>query len=261
MTKVLFILSAVIILVSAFFAYQNGREFTRVRVAVIALNNDVKKSLDEANKSVTEVNGVVASIATVQGELDVEGEKVKSQKLKLAQIDNDLKRDQDMLESNNKELADLRQKLEKLPKGMKPETMVEEINSMKKSTAELQSQAEMKKKDVVAEEEKMGQARKEYEEVVRKIEDRKKSFDRNSLVARVVAVNDAWGFVVIDAGQASGINEATKLLVTRGNQTVGKLSIISVQGNRTVANILPETVARGMSIAPGDRVILENLYH
>jgi soluble cytochrome b562 len=260
MTKVLFILSAVIILVSAFFAYQNGREFTRVRTSVIALNNDVKKALDDANKVVSDVNGVVASIATVQGELDVEGEKVKSQKLKLAQIENDLKRDQDLLESNNKKLADLRQKLEKLPKGMKPETMVEEINSMKKSTAELQAQAELKKKDVVAEEEKMGQARKDYEEVVRKIEDRKKSFDRNSLVARVVAVNDAWGFVVIDAGQSSGINEATKLLVTRGTQTVGKLSIISVQGNRTVANILPETVARGMSIAPGDRVILENLY-
>ncbi len=260
MTKVLFILSAVIILVSAFFAYQNGREFTRVRVSVIGVNNDVKKALDDANKIVGDVNGVVASIATVQGELDVEGEKVKSQKLKLAQIENDLKRDQDLLESSNKKLADQRQKLEKLPKGMKPETMVEEINAMKKSTAELQAQAELKKKDVVAEEEKMGQARKDYEEVVRKIEDRKKSFDRNSLVARVVAVNDAWGFVVIDAGQASGINEATKLLVTRGNQTVGKLSIISVQGNRTVANIIPETVARGMSIAPGDRVILENLY-
>ena len=96
--------------------------------------------------------------------------------------------------------------------------------------------------------------------MVKKIEDRKKSFDRNSLVARVVAVNDAWGFVVIDAGQSSGINEATKLLVTRGNQTVGKLSIVSVQGNRTVANILPETVASGLNVSPGDRVILENLY-
>lgn len=261
MTKVLFILSAVIILVSGFFAYQNGQEFTRVRNSVSLINNDVKKALEEANKIVGEVNGVVANIATVQGELDVEGEKVKSQKLKLAQIENDLKRDQDLLDGSNKKLADLRQKLDKLPKGMKPETMVEEINAMRKSTAELQAQAELKKKDVVAEEEKMGQARKEYEEIVRKIEDRKKSFDRNSLVARVVAVNDAWGFVVIDAGQSSGINEATKLLVTRGTQTVGKLSIISVQGNRTVANILPESITDGMSIAPGDRVILENLFN
>jgi len=261
MTKVLFILSAVIILVSAFFAYQNGQEFTRVRTGVVALNLSVQKAKGEAEKVIGEVNGVIGSIAQVQGDLDVENEKVKSQKLKLAQVENDMKRDQDILESNNKKLADLRVKLEKLPKDMKPETMVENINTMKKTTAELEAQAELKKKEVAAEEEKMIAARKDYEEIVRKIEDRKKSFDRNSLVARVVAVNDAWGFVVIDAGQSNGINEATKLLVTRGNRTVGKLSIISVQGNRTVANILPESIATGMSIAPGDRVILENLYH
>ncbi|MCA1964148.1 MAG: hypothetical protein LDL31_09420, partial [Prosthecobacter sp.] len=60
-------------------------------------------------------------------------------------------------------------------------------------------------------------------------------------------------------GQNRGITEATKLLVTRGNQTIGKLSIVSVEKERTVANIQFETLANGMSIAPGDRVILENL--
>ena len=81
-----------------------------------------------------------------------------------------------------------------------------------------------------------------------------------ALVAKVVAVNQAWGFVVVDAGQRLGITEATKLLVTRGNKTVGKLSIVSVQNERTVANILPETLAGGLNVAPGDRVILENLF-
>ena len=59
---------------------------------------------------------------------------------------------------------------------------------------------------------------------------------------------------------SDGISEATKLLVIRGSQTVGKLSIVAVQGERTVANIIPDTLAAGMSIAPGDRVILEKLY-
>jgi hypothetical protein len=138
--------------------------------------------------------------------------------------------------------------------------MVEEINGMKKATAELQAEAEMKKKEAEAEEGKMVEARRALDEVVRKIEDRKKAFDRNSLNARIVAVNSDWGFVVVDAGQSRGISEATKLLVIRGSQTVGKLSIVAVQGERTVANIIPDTLAAGMSIAPGDRVILEKLY-
>jgi hypothetical protein len=80
------------------------------------------------------------------------------------------------------------------------------------------------------------------------------------MTGKVVAVNSEWGFVVLDVGQKEGITPDTKLLVIRGTSTVGKLSIIDVQGNRTVANILGDTLAQGMSPSPGDRVILENLY-
>jgi hypothetical protein len=84
-------------------------------------------------------------------------------------------------------------------------------------------------------------------------------FERNSLQARVLAVNPDWGFVVIDAGKASGIEQDTKLLVTRNRQTVGKISILSVEGGRSVASIVPDAIYGGSSIVPGDRVILENL--
>lgn len=260
MTKVLFILSAVLILVSTFFAFQNGREFARVRQDVTALNVQVQGALTAAQNIVNEVGVVNGDIAKVQGDLEIESEKVKAQKLKIAQLDNDSKLAQDKLDENNKKLADLRIRLDKLPKDMKPETMVEQINGMKKATAEFQAEVEMKRKEVEAEEAKMVDARRALDEVVRKIEDRKKSFDRNSLNARIVAVNTDWGFVVVNAGKSVGITDATKLLVTRGGQTVGKLNIVSIQGERTVANIVPETLSAGMSISPGDQVILETLY-
>lgn len=260
MTKVLFILSAVLILVSTFFAFQNGREFARVRQDVTALNVQVQGALTAAQTIVNQVGVVIGDIAKVQGDLEIESEKVKAQKLKIAQLDNDSKLAQDKLDENNKKLADLRIRLDKLPKDMKPETMVEQINGMKKATAEYQAEAEMKRKEVETEEAKMVDARRALDEVVRKIEDRKKSFDRNSLNARIVAVNADWGFVVVNAGKTVGITDATKLLVTRGGQTVGKLNIVSVQGDRTVANIVPETLSEGMSISPGDQVILETLY-
>jgi chromosome segregation ATPase len=137
MTKVLFILSAVLILVSTFFAFQNGREFARVRQDVTALNVQVQGALTAAQNIVNEVGVVNGDIAKVQGDLEIESEKVKAQKLKIAQLDNDSKLAQDKLDENNKKLADLRIRLEKLPKDMKPETMVEQINGMKKATAVL----------------------------------------------------------------------------------------------------------------------------
>jgi uncharacterized protein (DUF3084 family) len=260
MTKVLFILSAVLILVSTFFAHQNGREFAKVRTDVAALNVQVQSALKDANAVVAEVDKVGGEINKVKQELEIESEKVKSQKLKIAQADNDTKLVTDKLDAANKKGNDLRTRLEKLPKDMKPETMVEQINGMKKSTAEYQAQAEAKKKEVEAEQAKIVDSRRVLDEIVKKIEDRKKSFDRNSLNARIVAVNSDWGFVVVNAGKTLGITEAAKLLVIRGTQTVGKLSIVSVEGERTVANIVPESISKGINIAPGDQVILENLY-
>jgi hypothetical protein len=96
--------------------------------------------------------------------------------------------------------------------------------------------------------------------LARKREERQKAFERNSLQATIVAVNSDWGFVIVNAGQPEGISESTKLIVTRGTQTIGKISIISVSGSRTVANILADTITPGYAIAPGDKVILENLF-
>lgn len=260
MTKVFFILAAIVTAVAAVFAWQLKNEFTETRNQVIALNKNVETELAAVTAVVAQVTKINGDIAAVQQELDVENEKIKAQKLKIAQTDNDAKRAQDELDAKNKQLAELTEKLSKLPKGVKPETLVEDINNMKKAIAEFQAEAEMKKKEIAGEETKVDDLRRALDEINRKIEDRKRSFDRNSLNAQVVAVNSDWGFVVVNAGQSLGITEATKLLVTRGTQTIGKLSIVSVQGERTVANILSDTLAQGVAIAPGDRVILENLY-
>jgi hypothetical protein len=78
--------------------------------------------------------------------------------------------------------------------------------------------------------------------------------------AMIVAVNNDWGFVVIDGGEDKGITADAKLLVTRGSDTIGRLSIIGVEGNKTVANIDQKSMRPGVAVAPGDRVILETLY-
>ena len=260
MTKVFFILAAIVTAVAVVFALQLKNEYIDIRNQAIAANRTVEGELAAVTAVVAQATKISGDIDAVQQEIDVENEKVKSQKLKIAQTDNDAKRAQDELDAKNKQLAELTEKLSKLPKGVKPETLVEDINNIKKAIAEFQAEAEMKKKEIASEETKIGDLRRTLDEINRKVEDRKRSFDRNSLNAQVVAVNSDWGFVIVNAGQSLGITEATKLLVTRGTQTIGKLSIVSVQGERTVANILTNTLARGFSIAPGDRVILENLY-
>jgi soluble cytochrome b562 len=259
MTKVLFILSAVVILVAGFFAYQNGREFAAVRVSIAGKSTEIKTEQNADKVVVGQVNQLVADIGKVQGDLDVESEKLKAQKNKLTQAESDTTRTQGELDAKVKKQQELNVKLEKLPKDVKPETIAEDINRMKKEKLEFEGQTEQKKKDVVAEQEKIAGVQKRLDDVIRKIEERRKNFERNSLTSRVLAVNYDWGFVVIDAGKNTGLTQDTKLIVTRGAQTVGKVSIMSVEDRAAMASIVPDAVVNGQIIMPGDRVILENL--
>jgi len=263
MTKVLFILSAVVILVASFFAYQNGREFADVRTKIAGINANIlneKRAEDKLLRPGSgEISKVMADIARVQGDLDVEAEKLKAQKNLLTNGKGEVTRMQEEFAAKEKKKAELEKLLKDLPPGMKAETLAEDIQKLKKEKLEFEAQAEAKKKEVVAEEDKVAGIQKRLDDVLHKIEDRSKNFERNSLTSRVVAVNHDWGFVVIDAGKSAGLTEQTKLIVTRGMQTVGKISVMSVDGKNSKAEIVQDAVVNGQVIMPGDRVILENL--
>ena len=263
MTKVLFILSAVVIVVAGFFAYQNGREFADVRTKIAGINASIlneKRTEDKLLRPGSgEISRVMADIARVQGDLDVEAEKLKAQKNLLTNGKGEVTRMQEEFAAKEKKKEELEKLLKDLPPGMKAETLAEDIQKLKKEKLEFEAQAEAKKKEVVTEEDKVAGIQKRLDDVLHKIEDRSKNFERNSLTSRVVAVNHDWGFVVIDAGKSAGLTEQTKLIVTRGMQTVGKISVMSVEGKNSKAEIVPDAVVNGQVIMPGDRVILENL--
>lgn len=260
MTKLLLLLSALAMAGASFFAYQNGRTFKDIRAEKVNTNHTVKIELTTLQSTVDDIAKENGTIAKVQLDVDTESEKFKSNKLKLNQLEGDTKRVDDDLKSKKDEMDKLAVQLSKLPAGFTPATITEDMNKIKQQIAELETQAESKKQEVAGMDKKATDAQKTLDDILAKIEARKKSFERNSLKARIVAVNSEWGFCIVDAGVKEGITPDTKLIVIRGTQTVGHLSIIEVSGPRTVAAILTDTLAPGLQPAPGDQVILENLF-
>lgn len=259
MLKVLFILSILVTGVALVFAYRNGRSFADVRNNIAQINSEISREKQADAALVAECARISGDVAKVKGDLDVEQERLKQNKNRFTLAESDAKRMQEELDANLKKKTELENLMPNLPPGVKAETIAADINRMKADQAELEAQGLAKDDEIKKEEAKIADAQKKLDDVVRKIEERRKLFERNSLQARVLAVNPDWGFVVIDAGKASGIEQDTKLLVTRNRQTVGKISILSVEGGRSVASIVPDAIYGGSSIVPGDRVILENL--
>jgi peptidoglycan hydrolase CwlO-like protein len=80
---------------------------------------------------------------------------------------------------------------------------------------------------------------------------------RNGLEGRILAVNQAWNFVVLNLGDKNGVVGNAEMLIKRGSQLVGKVRVTSVEPSTSIADIVANSVPRGVSIQPGDNVIYQ----
>lgn len=74
---------------------------------------------------------------------------------------------------------------------------------------------------------------------------------------RVLAVNPAWNFVVLSLGNKSGIESNMEFLVKRGSTLIGKIRTTTVEPSTSIADIIPASLTRGLSIQPGDDIIYQ----
>ena len=77
-----------------------------------------------------------------------------------------------------------------------------------------------------------------------------------TLQGKVTAVDAQFDFVVLDIGESQGAREHGELLVSRGEKLIGKLRILDVKKDHSIANILPDW--KQGEIQTGDLVIVGN---
>ncbi|MEM1157739.1 MAG: hypothetical protein AAF649_02060 [Verrucomicrobiota bacterium] len=73
------------------------------------------------------------------------------------------------------------------------------------------------------------------------------------LSGKVVAMNKAWNFVVLDVGEQNQLVEGVDLTVYRGDSLVGKVRTVSVDAETAIADILPEWTKAEIQV--GDQVL------
>ncbi len=71
----------------------------------------------------------------------------------------------------------------------------------------------------------------------------------------VTAVSPASDFVFLDIGSNQGVLERGKMMVHRGGKLVTKVMIVSVDTNRSVANIMKDWSQGDLTVQVGDRVM------
>jgi hypothetical protein len=71
----------------------------------------------------------------------------------------------------------------------------------------------------------------------------------------VLAVNQAYNFVVLNLGGRNGVEAHSEMLVVRDGTFIGKIRISSVEPATAIGDIITSSLARGVQVQPGDIVI------
>jgi seryl-tRNA synthetase len=97
------------------------------------------------------------------------------------------------------------------------------------------------------------------EERVGQLEDERKrriaASAKPGVRGKILAVNHAYNFVVLDLGGRHGVELNTEMLVVRDGALIGKIRISSVEPATSIGDIITRSLARGVQFQPGDIVI------
>ena len=151
----------------------------------------------------------------------------------------------------NKTLADKNAAQEQLAQwsgtGLKPDqilVMKAELKASKELTGVLADEKTILQRNVAALKNKLS-----------KYEDENRVVAMPGLKGAVLAVDPKWEFVVLNVGSDQGALEGGLLMVRRGDKLVGKVKIVTVEANRSVANVLPTWKQGDVAVAAGDQVL------
>lgn len=261
MKKFMMLLAALAMGASIFFGLLNKKFLEETKNELDGVNADISKVTTELgeveDKLVTakEEEGQ-AKDARNQASADVEGVR---QNLKIAANSLDKIKDEfAKIEVEKQEIAIAVKKT--FPDGqvktadelrMKLTMLKEQLTDKQNAKAEYEAQLD----EAAKQKKEMTAKVKQEEEFQRK---RAQRLQLNGMVATVIAVNNEWGFVMVNAGRQHGVEANASLLVRRGNSRIARLRIAGIQDRMTVANVVEDTVSSGLSVQPGDQVIFEN---
>lgn len=258
MARILISLSVLFLTLSAVFGVLNTSKARELREAS-SRSGPVNQAETEQvwiakDKTLQVREATLATAAAKQSQREshlgaVEEELIKSQSEKSAL--------QAKLQANQDEIAGLRKRLEETDaRELMPDTLP------MPGAGDLQTQLEETRRQLdSAEREKQLLSDK-----VRATEDRplpvrvpeKRAATRSpnpNVRGTVLAVNQAYNFVVLSLGGRQGIEANSEMLVLRRGALIGKIRVSSVEPATAIGDIITHSLARGVQVQPGDVVI------
>ncbi len=258
MGKVLLIVSIIITAATAALGFINkGRLDTAVQERVDIEAQAQKKVADLQNVA-NELKAAQNSLATATAEKEQTISQVETVKSELDKTKTELTTLTSQIGTKDAEIARLTAELA-AKTGQLATAQVGQPATSTEPSSEVQARLQEQETLITKLQSDLDNSRGQLETLRRADTERRQRQMRNGLEGRVLAVNQAWNFVVLNLGDKNGVVSNAEMLVKRGSQFIGKVRVTSVEPSTAIADIVSNSVPRGMTIQPGDNVIYQAL--
>ena len=265
MAKIFSGLTLLAALAAIYFGFQSKALVEKLRVAADREHTDLLSTRDNLKKKEKELEATKEELTVAKDELTKTKDLlVKAEEAKKAAETQlaDANQKKDAAEAQyatvKKSFDDLKAKF-----GEKdPEQIVQSIAAMETANKDLTAKVATLENDYASQKIVVESLTKEKKATEEKIASKEKVIDRyqknimqKGVRGHVLAVNSGWGFCVLSIGDRQGAAANKIMIVARNGQSIGKVKIINVEANQSVADIIPSSFVRGSYVEPGDEVI------
>lgn len=256
MAKIFIGIALVVTLLTAYLGFAAKGNIDKLQGTVKEANSAKNKAEGERQVAKTELKKAQDDVAAAKSTLD---EKEKEVAAKTAQVDTLSKQMADAkiaMEEKDTLIAKYKEDAGKPAaapeKGPDP-ALNDALAAKQKAEAELaeskqiQETQNRKLKDNEAHMAALEQYKRDREHIVQ----------RPGVRGRVLAVNPGWNFVVLSIGDKQGLMTDSPMLVMRGGEPIAKVRVTSIENSRSIADVIPGSVRQGITVQPGDSVVVE----
>jgi hypothetical protein len=246
-------LSIILLAVAAILGTLNTYKVKSLRSNV----TDATTARDAADRRrVDEQKAREAAVALAKTKATDTESKVAKAEAELVQLQTEKADLQTKFQANQAEIASLKSRIEET--GVKPSE-----NPGAPSAAEMQAQLDDARRQLesaerenafLSEKIRTAQERSGQLETEKKLR-RETSVTKPGVRGTVLAVNQAYNFVVLNLGGRQGVEPNAEMLVLRDGTLIGKIRISSVEPSTAIGDIITSSLERGVQVQPGDIVI------
>lgn len=250
MANIFAILTAVLLLASAYLAHKNKEAYSKEISDRMDAEKRLATSQSKLSRLQQQYNDTVADKTATQEATVSLREQEQQQTTKNTQLSTDIGAKKKQSDEQAAQIAEIKEKTKDAGEIEELAGKIERLREEIVAYEDEKATKEAERSSLLAQRNSTSNTIQAFKDETNKISS-KKSYGN----ARISSIFGPWGFVTLSSGATGGIVSGSTLNVMRGGEPVAELRVRSVEANRASADIVPNSVAEGTTLMVGDRVV------